>query len=234
MFDFCAMEGRLWNGLATEAVERRCRALEDKSDPEWPCMSSVGFLAPGERLEAVVARDAAALARLGLTAAQLAERLRALLMLFGDAQEGAVTTAEGARVRFVRRWFVGAQYSPFRNSAGPMRRHEEGWSDEWKVRSDCASLVLTRGGLDMLEDFGFCQGGLDGSSRYRLDPDAVVALLSGNDSPGAESFRNLRKAFRNAKRREQREALLRDMRDRMHEEGADEFLQQQLKKLAEK
>ena len=128
------------NGLSTAAVERRCRPLEDKSDPEWQCMSSGGCLAAGETLAGVVARDAAALARLGSSAAELAARLRRLLQrLEGD--EGTAATEEGAAVRFRRRWFVGTQYSPFRNPARPDSRHNAGWSEEWKVRSS-RSLML--------------------------------------------------------------------------------------------
>ena len=102
------------------------------------------------------------------------------------------------------------------------------------MRGAFVTLVLTRGGLDMLEDFGFCEGGLDGSNRYRLDPAAVQALLSGVDSPEAAAVRQVRRAHKNGRRLAEREALLRDMEPRLHEPGAREFLEQQLGKLADK
>ncbi len=221
-----------FNGLSLAVVERRCRPCEDKSDPDWKCMSSTGFLAADESFLAVLARDQRALARLGVSCGHLAQRLRALMERL-SGEEGALSD-EAGQVRYTRTWFVSPQYSPFFNDKRGDGRHEAGWSEEWKVRRGEVSLVLTRGALDMAECFGFFEGGLDGSNRYRIDPDTAVCLLEGRVAPEAMEYRQLRRRHKNRERAREKERLVAEMAGKMHKPGAREFLEEQLRRLADK
>jgi hypothetical protein len=210
-----------------DLVERRCRPCEDKhSNPDWECMSSTGFLAKEENLIAVIERDAVALSRLQTSRAVLARGLRDLMAsCVGD--EGVVVFA-GREWQFRRSWFVSPQYSPFRQA----NVHVEGWSEEWKVKSVTLKMVLTRGVVDMIEDFGFFEGGLDGSNRYRVDPDVAASCVNGQDlSAEGQNYCLLVEQHKKAVKVRQREELLAEMAPRMHEPGAREFVEHQLAKL---
>ncbi len=218
-------------GFDLAVVEKRCRACPDKSDPDWACMSSTGFLAPSESLVQVLQHDADALSRVLHSAKQVAKELRELLALLTRGEEEQTLHWRGRVWHVKRTWFVAEQFSPFREQGG---KHGEGWSEEWKLRSqDGLNMVLTRGVVDMIEDFGFFEGGLDGSNRYRIDPDVAVAAISGSPlSKEGQEYLQQRKAFKAAKKQQARQELIEAMQTRMHEPGAKEFLEYQLKKLA--
>jgi hypothetical protein len=215
-----------------EKVERRCRACEDKSDSEWECMSSVGFLAPSEKLLDVIRRDEAALNRLQTTRAAIGKQLRELLAALQEQKgdEGRILF-RGREWSWKRAWFVSPQYSPFREVG---KRHEQGWSEEWKLQCGGGEikLLLTRGTVDMIEDFGFFEGGLDGSNPYRIDPDtAVCAVTGGAITRQVREFAELRAAFKKAARQKARDELIAVMQPRLNEPGAREYLEHQLQKL---
>ena len=218
----CEMKGRVFD---VEEVQRRCRACDDKSDAEWQNMCSGGFLAEGERVEEVIARDAAELSKQGWSAEEMGKQLHAL----ADGLVGE--RGKEKRFEWERRWFVGRQYSPFRSG----EVHAEGWNEEWVLRGEQGTkMVLTRGSADMVADFGFFQGGLDGSNRYRLDPHVVHAMVTGSVSREAKEWMARRREFKNQRRKAEREKLVEEMKPRMHEQGAAEFLAAMLAKLKDK
>lgn len=232
-----------FNGLPLSVVESRCEACPDKTAREdWRCTSATGFLGRGERLLEVVARDAEALGRLGTTRERLGERLGEVVRVLRESGEGGeVVTAEGQILSFRRKWFVGTQWSPFCNEELRGSRHNEGWSQEWRVSNPrCPRgyrIVLTEGTAPMLSDFGFLQGGLDGRNRYRIDPDVASCILAGTRSPQADGFVELRRRAKNEDRRAERERLRADMAPALQgpdPEAARAFLEEQLKRLADK
>jgi hypothetical protein len=115
-----------FNGLTVECIERRARALIDRTDDadEWRYRSATGFLSRNEQLLHAIECDAATLARLGVSKEHVAASIRRILR--------PVRLANSAERRCVRRTayndageivdvdtitYMSAQYSPFWNDA---------------------------------------------------------------------------------------------------------------------
>lgn len=239
------MQGEvLFNGLSVQRVEQRMTACPDKTQwpDEWRYMCAKGFLAPGERLLQVIARDEARLTALGTTRREVADRLAAVLRALEAAKCDSV---DGEEFCGRKKWFIGKQYSPFYNDNEPHSPHNHTWCEEWKVwhtRHPKVVLVIAgnsdAGSVSLVRDFGFFEGGLQGTNRYRLDPDVLWCVLNGAQqlSPEAQHFVELRVAHRRQRRQRAREQLLQDMTPQLqgpHAVEARAFLEAHLRKLAD-
>lgn len=212
-----------FNGLPLAVVQQRCQPCEDKlAHADWRYMSAKGFLAPGETLMQVVGRDELALADLGVTRAQVAAELCGLarVLCASPIADDAWTPLQfgGQTLEARRSWFVSAQWSPFFNAALPESRCNVSWSIEWRVRHarTRVGFVLSgneEGGIaHLVEQFGFFEGGLDGSNRYRIDPHVMRCCLDGAElecSPHARAYLARREQHR-ARKRAALEAQLAD------------------------
>jgi hypothetical protein len=151
-----------------EELERRMRPGE---------LSQVGFLGPDERLEDVLDRDRQTLAELGLTPAELAAPLDALL----DAAESSGRRRARLGDHDVQiELTTGFQICPWapdphhgQCSAGGGARHA---SITWQIRNRRTGERLRGPGLivHLIRDHGFFEGR---GSPFRVEPEDLARLL---------------------------------------------------------
>ena len=137
-------------------------------------------------------------------------------------------------------WFVGQQFSPFFNEAAPGTAHQRGWNVDWKLRNTALpgySFVLSgdaeAGLVPMIREFGFFEGGLDGSNKYRLDPRLWHALRTGSVSPEAAAYQALRLAHRRRRWEEEKRRLEAEV-DPSESDEAAAFFRSQMDKIEKK
>lgn len=200
------------NGLSVDAVERRCRPCPDKTAfSDWRFASSKGFLADDETLAQVVQHDANALELLHQTREAVGERLKRLALCLKQtrvAEDGFSSVIfEGVALEARKSWFVSPQYSPFFNDAVPGSLDNVSWAVEWKLRNPRTGVCFVLSGDEaggiahLIGRFGFFEGGLDGSNRYRIDPHVLHCCL-GDRAPDVHvrAYADARRRHHDAKR----------------------------------
>ncbi len=200
------------NGLPVDVVERRCRPCPDKKVfAEWRYASSKGFLAAGETLAQVVQHDAQAMQALHWSRATVADRLTRLALCLKRSRvaedDFSPVIFDGVALEARRSWFVSPQFSPFYNDAVPASVDNVSWAVEWKVRNPRTGVTFVLSGDDsggiahLIGSFGFFEGGLDGSNRYRIDPYVLHCCLGDTDpDPHVRAYAAARRQHHTAKR----------------------------------
>lgn len=132
-----------------------------------------GFLNSGERLKNIIERDDQTLKRLGITHAQIADRLESII---GKAkrleQLGLAPVVEDSFV-VLETGFFGIQDCPFINPNGePCQNYT---SYDYSIENVNNGISITFSGLIMhlVRDHHF----FEGSVSYRLDPEQVIKAL---------------------------------------------------------
>ncbi len=123
--------------------------------------SSSGFLGHGESLRDVVYGDAETLQRLGVTHAQIADKLESLI-------ENPYTDPS-LEVRIAE--YRGMQEDPFQNGFKPGRHSN--LNVMVKNRKDNTSIGFPGLIVTLIRDYQFFEGNVN----YRLDPERAVAVL---------------------------------------------------------
>jgi hypothetical protein len=153
-------------------------------------LSDQGFLAPGERLADVVARDDARLAELGVPHAQIGDRLRSVVararlgvesdpVRFEDMSEHFAEPGHGVSVDDLEVWHIewmGLQECPFFVLDSPEGLPGCGsTSIDFAVRRAGTDETLFFSGLlvHLVREHEF----FEGSTGYRLDPAQAVRVL---------------------------------------------------------
>lgn len=130
-------------------------------------LAKEGFLGDDTRpLEDILAADALTLERLGLTAGQLAEAMRALTALGLKGMGAPIDTRD---FTLTVEEYMGKMACPFRDGRRAAKRNT------LAVRKDSGeSMAWTDVSIHLIEAHGFFQG--EGST-YRLEPEALARFL---------------------------------------------------------
>ncbi len=144
------------------------KRIQDNLAPS--AVSAEGFLGDDKRdVAAIVAADAAALERLGTTAASLAARMRRVTHRAAAGLGATVEVAPGREASVEEH--RGAIPCPFRCAHKFMKRST--------VLTDCATgetVRYTDLNVHLIEKHGFFEGA---GSPFRVEPDALAAALEG-------------------------------------------------------
>lgn len=236
------------NGLSVEKIERRCIPCPDKTKfQDWRYTSAQGFLGPNEGLLQVIDRDKDALEKLQVTKEWMARELKNLLAIISvevtvDGLEKTIVTHEGNTFLVSRCWYVGKQYSPFFNEDIPESPHNLSWNVEWKIRCEENALEIlvsgdqTAGIASLIEEYGFFEGGLDGSNPYRLDPDVLYCVLSSKNpiTMKAQEYIGLRKKQAKLEIEKKKKDLMNEIQPMLtgaNAKEAEAFLKREIEKM---
>ena len=204
---------RFFNGVSVAELERRARALDDKTqDPEgWRMRSSSsGFLGQDESLLQVLEEDARLVASLGTSCEHLAQLVE-----------------EGVRHLPPTDFFVSGQRSLFYNEEGDAEELQE-WSHEWRLQRGEFSLIVTPATARWIRKYGFFQG----RTAYRADPRMILAVLQPDaDLQPARQLLEERRAEDLRRRQAERQQLLLEWDRVRGDPEADAFFQHQIDKL---
>lgn len=144
-------------------------------------LSKSGFLGPGESLAAVLAEDAHALARIGVSFEALAAAVETLIAAANAApSHEAVAGQHHVRIQ----QYLGFQICPFAPDLRSGQCAGRGLplsSIDWRIENRATGQAMEGPGLivHLMHDHHFCEGP---ASPRRVDPVALAALLGLTES----------------------------------------------------
>jgi len=173
---------------------------ELENDPEWRYMSFDGFISEDETFQERLKKDWDLVSSLGRTHVELAQFLRDVLILVektrSQLSRGPMSDIiveytpppslffqRPQKLSVSRNLCSGHQYSLFFNPDAENSTMNLTWNEEYVISNCDSNQKLTIAGglhggiLDYIEQFGFYEGGP--SNPYRVDPRAIIAVLSG-------------------------------------------------------
>lgn len=163
-----------------EQIERRAR-------PNGYAM--MGFLGPNDSFKEVLKKDWETVGRHNTTHEEIVNHLRSIIKLADAHQhesdhEIVHVTYNGQPLDVSLCATRGLQYDIFNPPQESDRNVDtpKAWNDDIFVKNtkNGVSVVVTTGTLSYIREFGFYEGGDGKENRYRVDPEKVIAILSGN------------------------------------------------------
>jgi hypothetical protein len=157
--------------------EQRIAQIEASMRPGEASLS--GFLAPGERLADVIARDERTCAERRIAPEQIADRLESLIGRAVSGCDGADAldkglVADGFRIGGVQ--YRGYQRCPFVDDGGRPCEGSSFSSGDYRIEDVASGRTLRLGGLliHLVRDHHF----FEGSVEYRLAPAEAIDVLA--------------------------------------------------------
>mmetsp|Transcript_10326 Transcript_10326/g.12727 ORF Transcript_10326/g.12727 Transcript_10326/m.12727 type:complete len:271 (-) Transcript_10326:21-833(-) len=179
------------NGLSLADLQRRALPLLDRTldRDEWRYRSAEGFIAEGEVLEEIMAKDKDSMALIGYDKESLASLIRNAMMEADKTVQDRYNlpfsiTFQGQNIEVTKNWYMSPQYSFLYNEKLSDSEFNESWQCEYRFENQENGLEIliggdkTRGVVHYVEWLGFCEGGHPGN-LYRVDPFILVGTLEG-------------------------------------------------------